>query len=652
MTGMAAVTGTLERPIVRLRPHTTAQQRYAAALKGSRYVQSKRWYVVTETPSSFEAQTIRHGFHVGVDPALGANLTLAQLRRPYATLSPDGLDVIVHPRLGGKDSVMDVAGWAAEWLPKQRHAIMPLLDAHRPGIDYSPEVQAAFRRAMARDPRRASHAALAAELSASPTWPDRNDHGALVADLARPLFAFQGPGALAVALGHSLLADPPGVGKTATSLAAAHITHADRVVVACPPLLVTNWQREVALAGLDDAAVSIRAGQKLPATFGRVVVVADSLLHRPDVLERLVAWAPDVFVVDEAHRMRNRGTKRSHAALTLAQHARLPIAVTGTPVVSGPHELVPILELTGHIGAVFGGPSAFLERYCHRNKFGKFRARDERLHELHTLLMREAMVRRSKAAVLPFLPSRHIVDVPLDVDVKAYRAAVEETVAQLTARLRKARTDGRLAAVLAELRESTGAFLAPLRQAAARLKIPACAEKVLELLDADEGPVVVWAHHREPVDELAATLEEQGVPVARLQGGMPEARRQEVVDAFQGGRVPVVVASIHAAGVGITLTAGHRAVFLEADWTPALVSQAVDRQHRIGQERPVIAEVLTAVGTIDEHVQRVLLRKGETAAAVHGDRQDSVAVVDGVDDLITPSELVEELLQEALRRLD
>lgn len=652
-TGYAAITGTRHKPIVRLRPRTVEQRSFASKAYRSRYVKTRDWYVCTEVSETFFDRLDRLGYQVAVDPALDASKD--QLIRPYAELAGNGRDLLVHPRLGGFDRAMELAGWASTWDRSRQAIVMPLLDASRPGIEYAPDVAAAYDAAMAKDPRQEAFADLAATAAAAITFDDIDGGEQLASALSTygcELFAHQGPGAVAAVLGHGLVADPPGVGKSQTATAAAYLARAQRIVVVCMPVLVPNWQREIAMSGLEAKPAAYRAGRKPPKDLGRFVVVPDSLLSKPEILQRLIDWRPDMMIVDEAHRMKNRAAKRTAAALDLSVHVDRPIALTGTPVVSGPHELVPILELTGHLGPVFGGPSAFLEAYCTRNRFGKFAPRRRALPRLHELLMSECMVRRRKADVLPFLPPRLIAPLLLEVPTTAYRTALKETVAAIAERFVALAADGDDGECLGEeeaaefLRANSAQYLAPLRIAAAMLKVKPCADAAEEHVQGGGGPLVICGHHREPLDALVVELAERGISAQTLLGGMAPGKRQRLIDDFQAGMVPVLIASIQAAGVGLTLTRSNRAVFVEADWTPALVSQAVDRCHRIGQTEPVLAQVLVALGTLDEHVQGVLTAKETVSGAVHGDAQDEVSVLTG--DFVTPKALVDELVDDAL----
>src|SRR5690625_2261873 len=144
-----------------------------------------------------------------------------------------------------------------------------------------------------------------------------------------------------------------------------------------------------------------------------------------------------------------------------------------------------------------------------------------------------------------------------------------------------------------------------LRRAAGLAKIPAAADYISDWVEATshqgaggemvyERPLIVWGTHQVVMDTLDAHLAELGIPHAVINGATPMTRRDRIVADYQSGQIAVILANIVAAGVGITLTRGADALFVETEWLPDLVSQAVDRQHRIGQTRTVLATTMVA----------------------------------------------------------
>jgi SNF2 family DNA or RNA helicase len=110
----------------------------------------------------------------------------------------------------------------------------------------------------------------------------------------------------------------------------------------------------------------------------------------------------------------------------------------------------------------------------------------------------------------------------------------------------------------------------------------------------------------------------RGVPTQLLHGGTPVAMRQELVDRFQGGEVPVFLLSLKAAGTGLNLTRADHVVHYDRWWNPAVEEQATDRAYRIGQTRPVQVHRLITEGTIEDRIADMLRSKRALADAVLG----------------------------------
>ncbi len=303
-------------------------------------------------------------------------------------------------------------------------------------------------------------------------------------DLAVPawfglaLDPYQRVGAERVAAGRFLLADTPGLGKTRQLLAVAAVLAPGRVLILCPPVVLTHWLRETEQSGLvghvDSPASSeapgailappttrwpstsgdgpsmsdpppacaerlrageivvIRPGRKEPELpDGGVVIVPDTLVAaRRKLLARLWAWQPELLIYDEAHRAKTWDSKRSVAARTIAGGTVGPVLVsTGTPMFAQPAEMVPLLDMTGQLGPVFGGRAAFVDRYLRLNRYRQLVARPERLPELRAKLDREVWVRRTKADVLRDLPPKSRRALVVDVDRSGFDAAHAEVAA-------------------------------------------------------------------------------------------------------------------------------------------------------------------------------------------------------------------------------
>lgn len=518
------------------------------------------------------------------------------------------------------------------------------------------------------------------------------------------LDAYQVDGALAVASGHWLLADAPGVGKTRQALAAAAALGARRTLILCPPTVISHWTRETGESGVAagsseepptpgsaplDTTLSVgdpcstrSIGEVVAITKQRrevelpqrgVVIASDATVAaRPHLAEALKAWGPDVFVLDEAHRAKTWESKRSMTMRSIARASGVTIPVSGTPLLANPVELTPLLDMTGHLDEVFGGRHRFIERYARQNRFGGWTAKKHRLPELRRILDERVWVLRTKDDVLPHLPPKARRAFVVDVDTRIFASAHAEVVAKIddwissfVANSGELPDDGDVEA----WSRGNVSCVSQLRKAAGIAKVPAAVEMISEwvasqvaVADYSSGsptirnPLVVWTHHRAVTKALAdaATAAARraagsGInrPCAVIAGDTPNAERGKIVDEFQAGEIPVIVCSIAAAGVGITLTRSSDVVFVETDWTPALVSQAEDRCHRMGQENHVTITTLIAPKTLDERIQQVLRRKAELLDTMLGG--DNAVYVDDDDGGSAGAHILTEMVMERVR---
>lgn len=422
--------------------------------------------------------------------------------------------------------------------------------------------------------------------------------------------------------------------------------------------------------------VVFRPGRKEPDLPERgIVVIADSLLtSRPQLRERIAAWQPTGLVVDEAHRARNWKAARAQALRALcdalpAEALRLPM--TATPLFSNPAELASVLAISGHLDPVFGGYSAFISRYCKRNHFNALVPNRTRLPELMEMLRDRVWVRRMKAEVLKDLPTVSTGVSYVDVDLAGFKQAHNEVIDKVGQWVEEFVAEHDVYpdddTVQAYSRTQIG-LMSPLRKAAGLAKVPVALDYIADWIanevqvNADgtftcDRPLLIWAHHHEVVEAIvahaAAHLKDHARGMVGVIAGNTNAeRRGHYVDEFQAGRLPVLICSITAAGVGITLTRGSDQLHIESDYSPPIVSQAIDRQNRIGQTRPVNVTFLIAEGTLDARIHEILQTKGEVINAVLGGDSGTISPVEAgrLDDSAAPSEIIADLVGVAISR--
>lgn len=477
------------------------------------------------------------------------------------------------------------------------------------------EVEVSHSASLALRRLREEHEAAAAAIRASRAT-EAEPIAEVAARLGGTLEPFQWAGVRYVLdVRRAFVADEQGLGKTVEALTAVEADDAYPAVVICPASLKLNWERE-ARRWLPHRSVAVIAGrQAVPPTAEITIVNYEVVEHHRETLARL---RPGALVVDEAHYCKNPAAKRTRAVRRLAEslgREQLRLALTGTPVLNHPDELISQLRVLGRLED-FGSGVRFKQQF-------RGVLTEERLH-WH--LRRRCFVRRLKAEVLPQLPAKRQVVVPVALDnEREYRLAERDVIRWL--REQPLDLSVLSAKIAATLRAKRLAQLSALQQIAARGKLHAALTWIHDFLASGE-PLVVFARH---VEVQEAVLE-RFPDAAHLLGRDSIAAREATVRAFQEPDGPsLIVCSTPVAAQGITLTRASNVAFLELEWTPAMHDQAEDRCHRIGQRDNVTAWYLLAARTIDETMAQLIQRKrGIVAAVTDGRRLDGDSLVEEV----------------------
>jgi SNF2 family DNA or RNA helicase len=423
------------------------------------------------------------------------------------------------------------------------------------------------------------------------------------------------------------IADDMGLGKTIQAIATVEALGTYPACVVCPPTLVLNWANEYAkwLPNLTVATVKNR--KDFPTDGYDVLVVGYS---------NIKAWERELagfrsYIFDESHYCKSPDAQRTKAAKKIAKSAPkdgVVLCLTGTPVTNKPAEYAAQLDILGKL-TDFGGKWGFYRRYCNafRDRFGQWNIDGHsNLDELNDRLRGNCYIRRTKDQVLDELPPVRHHELLVDgtaAGMKEYRKADADIVKYLMERAREIAEElgesPGSAAVRAKMRAQSSEHLVRigvLRKLAARAKMPAVTELVESYL-AEGKKVVLAAHHREIVDELASKYGN-----LKIQGGMKVEEVEKHKDRFQTlptEDAPTIVLSIQAAKTGHTLTAAQDVVFVELPWTPADIDQTYSRCHRLGQAGSVTATYVLCADTIDEEIYGIITRKrGVVTQAIEG----------------------------------
>ncbi len=424
----------------------------------------------------------------------------------------------------------------------------------------------------------------------------------------------------------AVLADDMGLGKTLQALTwlqhfYAANPHAGPSLVVCPASVVHIWAREaerftptlrvLVLTRGGGRQAQLDAIVDRHATDHQLVVTNYALLRRD--AERWRAVSLQALIFDEAQNLKNPDADITRVARTLSARRRL--ALTGTPLENRALDLWSIVECVtpGYLGA----------RGRFQDRFDSLDAAPSQ-RRLLAAKLRPILLRRSKAAVAPELPAR--IEERLDCEL-----AREQRLLYLD-HLRRSRAlveglGG--AAGMAKHRISILAALTRLRQICCH---PALAggratlasgkfDALFELLEpllAEGHKVLLFSQFVECLKLLRAALTAREVPCHMLTGA--SVHRERLVADFQADPRPAVfLLSLKAAGTGLNLTAASYVVLFDPWWNPAVEAQAIDRAHRIGQDRTVIAYRLVARGTIEEKIFALQQSKAALAREVLGE---------------------------------
>jgi superfamily II DNA or RNA helicase len=452
----------------------------------------------------------------------------------------------------------------------------------------------------------------------------------------------------AAAAGHRtfLLADEPGLGKTAQALLAAQAADAYPLLAVVPNVVKTNWAREAGIWTPQRTATVIHGDGDTIDGFADIVVV------NYEVLDRHVGWLGDLgfrsMVVDEAHFIKNKKSQRSRNVLRLSERIRtraarpLLMALTGTPLINDIEDFRAIWQFLGWIDET--GPRAELTESLEET--GLTPADPGFYAAARACVIDLGVVRRRKVDVAADIPARRIADLPVELDGavgRSIRDAERELADRLVSRYESAlatRTSGsavdgidhdlvrrvagweRADATTAKTGENVFSLLRRIGRAKAGLSADYAAQ-----LAHNVGKVVFFARHIEVLDVAEEIFAERGIRYSSIRGDQSRTSRQKNIDAFVNDPdVSIAVCSLLTAGVGLNLQVASNVVLAELSWTNAEQTQAIDRVHRIGQEEPVTAWRIIAAQTIDTRIADLVDSKAGLAARALDGSDDEVSL--------------------------
>jgi hypothetical protein len=467
----------------------------------------------------------------------------------------------------------------------------------------------------------------------------------------RELMPHQAQVVAAAAAGHRtfLLADEPGLGKTAQALLAAEAADAYPLLVVVPNVVKTNWAREAGLWTPTRSATVVHGDGDTVDGFSDVVVV------NYEILDRHVGWLGSFgfrgMVVDEAHFIKNKGSQRSRHVLELSERIRtrtvrpLLMALTGTPLINDIEDFLAIWQFLGWIGEAEPGP--VLMQALEQN--GLTPSESDFYPAARQAVIDLGIVRRRKVDVAADIPARRVADLPVELE-GALGRSIRDAERLLARRLVKryesalaARTSGVVVdgidhdlvrRVAGWERQDTdedngGENVFSMMRRIGQAKAVLAADYAAQLARS-VGKVVFFAKHVDVMDAAEKTFAQRDLRYSSIRGDQTPRARQQSIDAFVNDPdVAVVVCSLTAAGVGLNLQVASDVVLAELSWTAAEQTQAIDRVHRIGQDQPVTAWRIIAAQTLDARIAELIDDKaGLAARALDGSDDELPSSVD------------------------
>jgi len=417
----------------------------------------------------------------------------------------------------------------------------------------------------------------------------------------------------------ALLADDPGLGKTATAIHGADICGARKILVLCPAAVRPHWARSFAEWQQIDRPVATLEGlpKALPGP-GVTIASHEALARAPDLLRQ----AYDLIIVDEIHAMRDfaaRRTKHLFQSIDVPGHIHKGAwswtprlwGLSGTPIVNSAADLWPM----------FHGPlqqpvswDTFAQRFCERlvpQEYGGVKPLGLKNAPELAERMRPFTLRRTLDSVGIALPPLTTRSVGFDLP----SAAMAEIMAGL-----ERWSPQRLIAALEQSDDLSDKDMMRVRRVLGIAKCLAVATWIWQqITQQDSGPVVCFFWHQDVRDSLCALLQPCNLRVGWIDGKSGPKQLAVMEAAFQNGEYDILLAQTQSAGQGLTLHRSHTCVTAESPWTSMALQQAFKRISRIGQTKPCTATILTVNNCwLEDIMSTIITRKQQASETLLG----------------------------------
>ena len=444
--------------------------------------------------------------------------------------------------------------------------------------------------------------------------------------------------AFAAGVGRAILADDMGLGKTIQGIGVAELLRREadirRVLVVCPASLKSQWRSEIhRFSNLDCQLVlggaAERARQYDNGCFFTICNY-EQVLRDILPIER-ASW--DLIILDEGQRIKNWEAKTSRVIKGL--RSRFALVLSGTPLENHLDELFSVVEFIDdrRLGPAF----RFFNRHRVVDEKGKVLGY-KNLAELRERL-KPILLRRTRASVMRDLPPRstevmHIAPTEEQLDLHGAHLRIVSSIVRKPyinemdlLRLRKALLMCRMAA--------NSTFLVDKQEPGYSTKLTALSDLLGSLLAEDDRKIVLFSEWTTMLGLIEPLLKRRGADYVRLDGSIPQKKRQPLVQCFQKDATCRAFITTNAGATGLNLQAANTVINVDLPWNPAVLEQRIARAHRMGQKRPVQVYILVTEGTLEENLLGTLSAKHDLAlATLDVDSEvDTLDLVSGASEL-------------------
>jgi SNF2 family DNA or RNA helicase len=417
--------------------------------------------------------------------------------------------------------------------------------------------------------------------------------------------------------GRCIIADDMGLGKTLQAISAAELLRHEMgistVFIICPTSLKYQWKTEIEKftgqsAWVIEGHFLKRRDQYQNGYFYKIISYNTAV----NDIEEINASSPDLFILDEAQRIKNFKTKISQNIKKLK--SPYTFVLTGTPLENKLEELYSIVQF---VNPFILGP---FFRFMHDHRITDENGKVTGYRDLNSIgeLLSDTMIRRRKKDVLLQLPERmdKVLYVPMTDEQRAIHSEYQDCVAKLISKWR------RQGFLNEKDRQSLMIFLNMMRMVCDSTfiidqksrhdtKIGELMSILEEVFAEGDEKVVVFSQWERMTRIVAEELDARGIKYEHLHGGVPSANRGKLFESFTNDPNSKVFLSTDAGGVGLNLQAASLLINLDIPWNPAVLEQRIARIYRLGQKRNVSIINMVSTDTIEHKMLGVLsFKKG------------------------------------------